>query len=102
MSHAFGRDECVARTHRQLGPFEQEYAFTGRIHAVETNRLLALEWRIPRTQESTYLSFHLNPSFFVYGQEFGDDTDIQLVHSGFPADGVAGYEYDAGITPTTR
>jgi uncharacterized protein YndB with AHSA1/START domain len=68
--------------------------YTGTVARVVPGRQLALEWHIKDVPEPTYLSLTVRPSYFALGNEYGEDTDLHFVQSGFPHDGQGAYEFD--------
>lgn len=69
----------------------------GTVLAYEPPRYLALEWHASQMATTTYLSFHVQPSFYPYGKEYENDTDLHLIHSGFPEEGPDAFEYDGAL-----
>ncbi|HEV2376068.1 MAG TPA: PDZ domain-containing protein [Streptosporangiaceae bacterium] len=70
---------------------------SGVVLAYEEPNYLALEWHMDNCEDPTYVSFHIQPSYYPYGTEYTQDTDLHLIHSGFPAVGRGAFEFDGAF-----
>lgn len=70
------------------------HGYHGLVHQVIPDRLLALEWVLPFSKETTYFSLQIQPSFALFGEDRGPECDIWIIHSGFPTEGIGLFEYD--------
>ncbi len=88
--------EFVLRTTGRLHG-EDRGVIRARVKAVETPVLLALEYQLPASGVWTDLSFQVQQSFALFGQDHGHECDVWLVHSGFPSEGVGLFEHDGHL-----
>ena len=77
---------CVSRcvTRRQVG-FVKTFV---------PPRLLALEWTLPQSGVTTFLSLQIQTSFALFGESRVGECDIWLIHSSFPTHGLGLFEFD--------
>lgn len=71
-----------------------KYGYLGTVERWQEERLLALNWILPHSGAMTRLSIQIQPSFATYGEDSLAESDIWLIHSGFPGNGIALHEYD--------
>ena len=74
------------------GPMD--YGYRGTVERYEEEKLLALNWILPKSGDTTYLSIQLQQSFATFGEDAQEESDLWLIHSGFSESGLGLHEFD--------
>lgn len=70
------------------------HGYHGQVAKVVERKLLALEWILPFSEETTHFSMQVQQSFALFGEDRGSECDIWIIHSGFPTEGTGFFEFD--------
>jgi uncharacterized protein YndB with AHSA1/START domain len=72
----------------------QTFSYEGQVNLAIPPKLLAVEFILPCSRVTTCLSFQIQASFNLFGSSQSDESDLWLIHSGFPQAGLGLFEYD--------